>query len=105
MKDGILATVCNQLLAFRCENLSVDTGAALLPYRLKSQTSTIAAKLYAPPLVDDGNDPGLSALRLGPSAPYAAVHLLPDGSSASDRDAFPVIRMTETGTDSVLPQP
>jgi hypothetical protein len=40
-----------------------------MPYRLKSQTSTIAAKHYAPPLVDDGNEPRLSALRLGPSAP------------------------------------
>jgi len=40
------------------------------PYRLKSQTSTIAAKLYAPPLVDDGIA-RLSALRLGPSAPAA----------------------------------
>ena len=30
---------------------------ACSPYRLKSQTSTIAAKLYAPPLVDDGTSP------------------------------------------------
>jgi hypothetical protein len=31
MKEGILATVCNQLLAFRCENLSA--GAAKAPVR------------------------------------------------------------------------
>jgi hypothetical protein len=71
VKDGILATVCNQLLAFRCENLSVDTGAALLPYRLKSQTSTIAAKLYAPPLVDDGNNPASAHFDSG-----QALHML-----------------------------
>ncbi|CAI8786717.1 hypothetical protein EMIT0194P_190031 [Pseudomonas serbica] len=42
-----------------------------MPYRLKSQTSTIAAKLYAPPLVDDGMIPASAHVDSG-----QALHML-----------------------------
>lgn len=41
-----------------------------MPDGFKSQNSTSAAKHSASPLIDDGNERRLSALSLGPSAPW-----------------------------------
>lgn len=98
MKDGILAIARNQLLALRCENLSVDTvNASVRPYCpivYMARPVQSPPNFTRPPWLMTGN-PGLSALRLGPSAPNAAVHLLPDGSCAADRDVRPVVEQRE----------